>query len=820
MNLNWKKILTQMGIIALFLVIAVGYSAPVLEGKTLLGHDVESWAYSAKEARDYNASHDAPTLWTNGMFGGMPTYQITMPRSNNVLGYVQDLLQQLPSSVFFVFLYLLCFYIALLCFGVNTWLALVGSFAFTFASYNFIIIAAGHATKVAAIAYMAPLIGSIYVAFRRNKFVGAALTTVFLSLAIRSNHVQILYYTLFILLFFGISEFIFSIKEKTLKPFFQSFGLLCVAAVLAIGMNATMLLTTYEYSQYTMRGKNNGLTLTQAGKQEGLDKDYITQWSYGVDESMTLLIPNFKGGASAGTLSADSETAKALQERGVRDIEQMMEQFRLPLYWGTQPFTAGPVYFGAIVMLLFVVGLFLVENRMKWWLVAAILLTLMLSWGRNFMPLTEFFINYIPMYNKFRTVSMTLVATGFCVALIAILALKSLFDKNIETPTKRRAIIISGGIVGGICLIFALFPSLAGDFTSPSDARQFQGDYAFLAQTVAADRAAMLSSDAWRSLIFVALGVATLMIYLYGKLQARWAYALLAVLVVSDMYPVCRRYFNDENFEKKNINRLKQPSAADRFILADKDYFRVLDASVDIFNDAAPAYFHKNIGGYHAAKLRRYQEIIDVYLAKEIQQTLAQAQTTTDIVARLQHADILNMLNMRYLIYNPDAQPITNPYANGAAWMVDSCAMVQNADEEMLALKAVDLKRVAVVDEHSAANLPAIERDSTAQIALTSYEPNRLIYNTSSQKPQIAVFSEIFYDKGWNAYIDGAQADYFRANYLLRAMVVPAGNHEIVFCFEPKSFSIGNAIATTCSALLVAMLLLIAALKIRTLAKK
>ncbi len=815
MKLNWKKILTQVGIIALFLVIAIGYCSPVLEGKTLLGHDVESWAYSAKEARDYNASHDEPTLWTNSMFGGMPTYQITMPRSNNVLGFVQDFLQQLPSSVFFVFLYLLCFYIALLCFGVNTWLAVIGSFAFTFASYNFIIIAAGHATKVATIAYMAPLIGSIYVAFRRNKFVGAALTTVFLSLAIRSNHVQILYYTLFILLFFGISEFIFNLKEKTLKTFFQSFGLLCAAAVLAIGMNATMLLTTYEYSQYTMRGKNNGLTLTQAGKQEGLDKDYITQWSYGIDESMTLLIPNFKGGASAGTLSADSETAKALKERGVRDIEQMMKQFRLPLYWGTQPFTAGPVYFGAIVMLLFVVGLFLVENRMKWWLIATILLTLMLSWGRNFMPLTEFFIDYIPMYNKFRTVSMTLVATGFCMALMAILALKSLFDKNIKKQTKQRALIIAASVTGGICLIFALFPSLAGDFVAPSDAQQFQGDYAFLAQTVATDRAAMLSSDAWRSLIFIALTVATLMIYLHGKLQSQWTYALLAVLVVSDMYPVCRRYFNDDNFARKNINRLKQPSPADKFILADKDYFRVLDASVDFFNDASPAYFHKNIGGYHAAKLRRYQELIDVYLAKEIQQTLAQAQTTNDIVERLQHADILNMLNMRYLIYNPDAQPITNPYANGAAWMVDSCAMVQNADEEMLALKAFDLKRVAVVDKHSVVNLPAIERDSIAQIALTSYEPNKLTYNTSAQMPQIAVFSEIFYDKGWNAYIDGEKSDYFRANYLLRAMVVPAGNHEIMFRFEPKSFSIGNAIATTCSALLVAMLLLIAFLGIR-----
>lgn len=803
----WKKILTQIGIIAVFLVIAFVYCSPVLEGKTLLGHDGESWVYSAKEARDYNDTHDEPTLWTNSMFGGMPTYQITMPKSYNFLGWLQDFIQQLPTSVFLIFLYLICFYIALLCFGANRWLAAIGSLAFTFASYNFIIIAAGHATKVVAIAYMAPLIGSIYMAFRRNKFTGALLTTLFLSLAIRSNHVQILYYTLFILLFFGISEFVYSIKEKQIKSFFQTFGLLCAAAIIAIGMNATMLLTTYEYSKHTMRGESNGLTITNAGEQHGLDKNYITQWSYGIDETMTLLIPNFKGGASMGTLSAKSETAKELQARGVRDIEQTMQQFRLPLYWGDQPFTAGPVYFGAIVLFLFVVGIIILDNRIKWWLIATIILTLMLSWGRNFMPLTDFFIDYIPMYNKFRTVSMTLVATGFCVALMAILAVKELMGNNLDKKRKTKALIVAGSLVGGICLVFALVPTLAGSFTSSADA-QLQGDYGFLRETLRADRAKMLQTDAFRSLIFVVLSFVLFFLLVSEKIKNNLLYPLLGILLVVDMYPVCRRYFNDNNFEFKNINNLKKPSVADNFILEDKDYFRVLDASVDIFNDASPAYFHKNIGGYHAAKLRRYQEVIDVHLAKEISQTLSGASTIGDIIANLKEANVLNMLNMRYLIYNANAQPIKNPYANGAVWLVDDYTMVNNADEEMLALGKTDLKHTLVVDKSSVAQLPDIKPDSTARIHLKSYEPNKLVYQSTAATEQIAVFSEIFYDKGWNVFVDGKKSEYFRADYLLRAMIIPAGNHEIIFRFEPKSFSIGNNIAIASSALFIILLVI------------
>ena len=483
-----------------------------------------------------------------------------------------------------------------------------------------------------------------------------------------------------------------------------------------------------------------------------------------------------------------------------------MQQFKLPLYWGNQPFTAGPVYFGAIVIFLFVVGTILLNNRIKWWLISAIILTLLLSWGRNFMPLTEFFIDYIPMYNKFRTVSMTLVATGFCVALISILALKELLSNEVNKERKQKSLIIAASITGGICLLFTLIPTIAGDFISPLDKSQFQGEYAFLQETLTLDRANMLKNDAFRSFTFIILVFAVLYFYSLGKIKNRVLYTLLAVLIMADMLPICLRYFNHENFEYKNINNLKKPSVADKYILKDNEYFRVLDATVDIFNDASPAYFHKNIGGYHAAKLRRYQEIVDVYLAKEIQGTLANATTINDIVDNLKQMNILNMLNMRYLIYNKDAQPIFNPHANGAAWIVDNYKVVANADEEMLALGVENLKTTAIIDEKSAQKLSKITIDSTAKINIEIYEPNKLIYKSEALTEQIAVFSEIFYDKGWNVYIDGEKAEYFRANYLLRAMVIPAGSHEIIFKFEPQSFKIGNNIAKASSILLIILL--------------
>jgi len=801
------KSFPHIAAILLFICISFMYFTPVLEGKQLIGHDIESWMCDAKETVDYNATHDNATLWTNSLFGGMPTYQISMTQPYNVLQYVEKAIQTFPSPIYNLMLYLIGFYILLLAFKVNPWLAIVGAIAFAFASYNFIIIVAGHNSKAITIAYMAPLIGSVFMAFRSKKLVGSLLTAFFLSLAIRANHVQILYYTLIILLILAIVEFIYSIKDKEIAAFFKTVGMLIAAAVIAVGMNATSLLTTYEYGKYTMRGESNGLTVDTQNSQHGLNKDYITQWSYGVDETMTLLIPNFKGGASGGTLTTDSETGKKLKSFNVPNVDKMLKDMQLPLYWGAQPFTSGPVYIGAIICFLFVLGFFLVDKRTKWWLLPAIALTLMLSWGKNFMWLTDIFIDYVPMYNKFRTVSMTLVATGFGITLMAILALKEVFNVKIDKKKLIRSVAISTGIVGGIAVIFAAIPSLSGNFISASDA-QFQGDYSFLKETLPADRAALLRSDALRSLMFVLMAAGLIWLYAKNLLKQNVAYVFLAVLFLADLAPIAKRYLNNDNFQRKRkIETFIKPSVADNFILQDKSQFRVLDATVNIFNDATPSYFHKNIGGYHAAKLRRYQELINMQIEKEMGQLFATfgRATSPDIINNtLDSLGVLNMLNMKYLIYNKEAAPLLNQHANGNVWFVRNIRVAADANEEMKLVGEINTKTEVVVDKSFAAQLTAIQNpDSAARIALVKYEPNHLTYSYSSGTDQVAVFSEIYYDKGWNAYINGVEVPYIRVNYLLRAMNLKAGTYEIEFRFEPKAYSLGNTIALISSIILI-----------------
>ena len=792
--------------IVIFLCISFAYFTPMFDGQVLIAHDTQGWRQMAQETIEYNENNDDITLWTNSMFGGMPVYQITMDAPFNLIKYVEKVLTQVPRPAFFIFLYLLCFYICALTLRMKPWLAIVASIAFTFASYNFIIIAAGHNTKAIAIAYMAPLIGSIFLSFKGKRLLGILLTTLFLSLMIRANHVQIIYYTLIILLFFAIIEFIYSLKDKELKPFFKTSVALLIAVVVAVGMNATSLITTYEYSQYTMRGKSNGLTSDTNSSQEGLNRDYITQWSYGIDETMTILIPNFKGGASGGTLPADSETGKKLKSFGVSNVDKMMNDMRLPLYWGTQPFTSGPVYFGAIICLLFVLGLFIVDRRVLWWAIPAIILTLMLSWGRNFMWLTDIFIDYVPIYNKFRTVSMTLVATGFVMALIAVLALKKIFDPETDKKKLIRPLTISTAIVGGIALIFALFPSLAGNFTATSDA-QLQGDYAFLKETLPLDRKAMLQSDAWRSLAFVLLTAALVFVYIKNYLRDKIVYALFAVLLLVDMAPVAKRYLNDNNFEqKRKAQNVNVPTTADKLILEDTSNYRVLNTAVNIFNDASPSYFHKNIGGYHAAKLRRYQELINMQIDGEIKELFGAFQTNSidNVENTMQQLGVLNMLNMKYVIYNKDAAPLINPYANGSAWFVQNIRIAEDANEEMFLTGEIDTKMELVIDKAFADDLTLITNaDSLATIELVSYKPNKLLYHIETATDQTAIFSEIHYDKGWNAYINGEKVPYVRANYLLRAMQLKAGSYELEFRFEPKSYTIGNIISLISSIIFV-----------------
>lgn len=812
-----QKITPHLIAVSLFIIISFIYMKPVLEGKQLLGHDSESWMCMAKETLDYNEKHDDVTLWTNSMFGGMPAYMITMQQPNNLIKYVEDVLKVFPITVFFLILYFIGFYILMLNFKVNPWLAIVGSIAFTFASYNLIIIAAGHNTKAIAIAYMAPILGSIYLTFRQNKVAGSILTAFFLSLGIRANHIQILYYALIIVLFFGVVELIYSIREKQVKSFLQSAGLALAAALLAVGMNATSLLTTNEYTKYTMRGESNGLSIDTQSSQEGLNRDYITQWSYGVDETMTLLIPNYMGGASSSKLGEDSHTAERIAETfGRGNIEKIMDGLRFSTYWGTQPGTSGPVYLGAIVMLLFVFGLFVLDKRLLWWLVPMIILTVMLSWGKNFQWLTDIFIDYVPLYNKFRTVSMTLVAAGFGITLIAMLALKEVLNPQADKKKFVKPLLVSTAITGGISLLFALIPSLAGNFSSEMDAHiasqfsnAYQADFSFLTETLPADRKAMLQGDAFRSLLFIAVAAALIWFYLKDKLKQNLVIGAMGVLMLVDLVPVAKRYLNDENFgRKRNISNLIKPTEADKFIMQDKSEFRVLNLTVNIFNDASPSYFHKNIGGYHAAKLRRYQELINLHLTNEIQQFYT-VRSYEQFDSLAQQLGVLNMLNMKYIIMDPNSQPLLNPYANGNAWFVNKIVEARNADEEMLLLGKINTKTELVIDKTVApAQLQAGTPAATDYIRLKSYKPNHLVYDFSAQTDQVAVFSEIFYDKGWHAYIKGEEVPYFRVNYLLRAMQLQAGNYQIEFRFEPKSYSMGNTIALISSLLLIACIAL------------
>ena len=829
-----KKAIPHIIAIVSFLIITFAYLSPVFSGKDIFGGDTQSYVGMAHEANTYNATHDEQTLWTGSMFSGMPTYQICMKDDSSIISMLDDTLRLLPGPVYKVFLYLVGFYILLIAFGLSPYLAIAGSIAFSFGSYNLIILVAGHNTKAIAIAYMAPIIASIYLGFKKEKpYLGATLLALFLGLGIYANHIQIIYYTLFIAIILGISEIVFAIKEKTIKKFLISFGFLCLGAVLAIGLNATRLLTTAEYSKYTMRGDSNGLTLIESGNKHGLDIDYITAWSYGIDETLTLLIPDFKGGSSATYLDADSHTAQKMgQLTGFRDtgkdlsstdkerlsrtnnpknLAELMYIQPMPTYWGTQPFTSGPVYAGAIVCFLFIVGCIIVPNRQRYWLIAATILGILLSWGHNFMPFTEFFVNYVPLYDKFRTVSMTLTISCLCMAILAFLAIKELMDENVDTKKKLKSLYIGAGITGGLCLIFALIPSLAGDFSASSD-NSYGSTYSFLTQTLPLDRMGMLGADALRSFIFIALAFALLFFYVKGKVKTIVASIALIILCAADMIPVAHRYLNERSFVKKEVtNKPFSASDADKYILADKtEDFRVLNLTVDIFNSSAPSYFHKNVGGYSAVKLRRYQELIEVHLSKEIRNftySLKTISTLAEAEEAFKQTPVLNMLNTKYVIYAPQAMPIVNPYKMGNAWLVDNVNLVNSADEEMLSLGLDSLANTVIVDK-STENAPADKKYNSAngKIELINYEPNVMTYKFSSTEDQLAVFSEIYYPDGWNAYINGEKATYFRANYLLRAMNLKAGDYTIEFRFEPKSYDIGKILSIICSILLTTAL--------------
>lgn len=783
--------------IAIFLALNFIYFSPILEGKTIQQDDVENIKDGFTEIRKYKEETGRYALWSNAMFSGMPTYLMWLGYPANVAGHLLDAYNKiLPNPVGTVFLYLIGFFILLRSMGMNVWLSIMGSIAFAFSSYNFIIISAGHTNKAIVIGLFAPTIAGLLMAYRGKYLAGGVIAALALALQIRANHYQMSYYLAIAILIYVIVELIYSIKEKTLANYFKASIAMLAAVIIAVGINLTPLMLIEEYSHYTIRGKSE-LTLSQDINKNGLSKDYAFEYSYGINESLSFLVPNVLGGSSAGELSKDSETFKYLQKGGVPNASQIIKQ--LPLYWGEQSFTAGPVYFGAIVMFLFVFGLFLVKGKYKWWIFASFVLTVMLSWGKHFESLSYLFFDYVPMYNKFRAVSSILTVTSLLIPLLAAMAIKEMLDNKVTKEETFKALRNSFIITGGLAFVLAVIPSLVGSFVNEAKDQQLFGQaYKQIIDSIAADRANMLRSDAFRSFFFIFLAAALIFAYTKNKVKANVLVIAIAALILVDMWAVDKRYMNNDKFVKKSKKTevVATPDATDQQILQDKDlYYRVYNLTVNPFTDASTSKFHKSIGGYHAAKMKRYQELIEYHISKG-------------------NMNVLNMLNTKYLIGSDpqSGQKIVqlNDQACGNAWFVNEIKYVANADSEMTALTNFNPKATAIIDERFKETLTGlnISTDSSANIRLTKYSPDTLNYESNSSVDGFVVFSDIYYDKGWNAYIDGEKVPHVRVNYLLRGMKIPAGKHAIEFRFEPEKYYLGEKVSLASSVILVLMVLL------------
>ncbi len=783
--------------IAIFLALNFIYFSPVLEGKTIQQDDVENIKDGFSEIREYKKETGRYALWSNAMFSGMPTYLMWLGYPANVAGHILDAYSRiLPNPIGTVFLYLIGFFILLRSMGMNVWLSIMGSIAFAFSSYNFIIISAGHTNKAIVIGLFAPTIAGVLMAYRGKYLAGGVITALALAMQIRANHYQMSYYLALAILIYVIVELVYSLKDKTISNYIKASIAMIAAVIIAVGINLTPLMLIEEYSHYTIRGKSE-LTLSKDINKDGLSKDYAFEYSYGINESLSFLIPNVLGGSSAGELSKESETFKYLQKGGVPNATQIIKQ--LPLYWGEQAFTAGPVYFGAIVMFLFIFGLFLVKGKYKWWIFVSFLLTIMLSWGKHFESLSFLFFDYVPMYNKFRAVSSILTVTSLLIPLLAALAIKEMLEEKVTKDETFKALRNSFIITGGLTFILAVAPSLVGSFVNEAKDQQVFGQaYKQIIDSIAQDRSNMLRSDAFRSFFFIFLAAALIFAYIKNKVKANVLVIAIAALILVDMWSVDKRYLNNDKFVKKSkkVETERLPDATDQQILQDKDlYYRVYNLTVNPFTDASTSKFHKSIGGYHAAKMKRYQELIEYHISKG-------------------NMSVLNMLNTKYLIGQDQqsGQKIIqlNEQACGNAWYVSEVKYVANADSEITALTNFNAKTTAIVDERFKESLTGLNvvADSSANIRLTKYSPDTLSYESNASAEGFVVFSDIYYEKGWNAYVDGEKMPHVRVNYVLRGMKVPAGKHAIEFRFEPEKYYLGEKVSLASSVVLVLLVLL------------
>ena len=810
---TWKKCLPDVVAVVLFAVISFVYFMPAdIDGRILYRHDSAAGRGAGQEMLQYQKQTGEQTRWTNALFSGMPTYQLAPSyNSTAVLNKAETAYHLwLPENVWYVFVYLLGFYILLRAFNFRDYMAALGAVIWAFSSYFFIIIAAGHLWKVMALAYLPPMIGGLVLAYRGKYLWGFLVTAIFSAFEVNANHIQMTYYYLFIILFMVIAWLVDALRKHEMARFCKATLTAVAAALVGICINISNLYHTYQYSQESMRGKSELVKKNSANQTgSGLDRDYITQWSYGIDETMTLLVPNAKGGASVPLSQSATAMAKADPQ-----IEQQIPQLYngLTQYFGTQPGTSGPVYVGAFVLFLFILGLFLVKGPMKWALLTATVLSVLLSWGRNFMGLTNLFLDYVPMYAKFRTVASILVIAEFTIPLLAMMMLKKINDEPeiLTDKHNRKFLIASLVLTAGVAAMVALAPSLMGPFVTEQEHQMLSGIQGMppellsaIFNNLTAMREAMVSADAWRSAGIIIIGAAILLLYSKKRLSSRFMVGAVALLCLIDMWQVNKRYLYDDMFVEKSVREVpQQMSATDQIILRDKalDY-RVLNLASNTFNENETSFYHKSIGGYHPAKLRRYQEMIDAYIEPEMQHmmpAIAQAAGDMTKVNGDSVFPVLNMLNTKYFIVglqNGQTVPVQNPYANGNAWFVDKISYVDNANEEIDAVGKLNLRHEAVADKKFEVQLgKATPETSTDLITLKAYEPNHLVYNVTSKNGGIIVFSEVYYP-GWTATVDGQQAELGRANYILRALNVKPGKHEVVLDFHPASLRKTEGIA-------------------------
>jgi len=874
MNFNYKNYIPHAAAVVIFAIITLIYFKPLLGGKELRQDDISRHKGMSKEIADYrNVNHSEP-LWTNSMFGGMPAYQISTLYPGNWIGKLDNAFKLfIPLPAGYLFLYCLGFFILLLCFEVNPWLSLIGGTAYGLSSYFLIILEAGHNSKANALGYLPALIGGVVLLFRGKHWLGLALTTLFTAMELNCNHVQISYYGYILLAFIIAGYFIQAVKQKQFGNFFKAFAFFLIASMIGALPNAGNLLTTNEYGKYSTRGKSeltinynsirsarsnaisldgkpqsagvNQALVNAAVKEEhqknttsGLDKDYATNWSYGIGETFTILIPDFKGGASAAIGNADPNVLKKVNA----DYRQQVASSNA--YFGDQPFTSGPVYIGAIIVFLALLGMFVIKNPIKWPIFLGTLLTIALAWGNNFMALTDFFMDHVPGYNKFRAVSMLMVIPELTFPLLAVLAVNELLKyKNWGEKVRlsllkkeislKKLVIISTSVVGGFCLLSYLMPDMFNTFHAQNEEEQLISEYvragygteeqvrtdiAQLLPQIEVARKAIFKADAIRSLIFILLSFGALYLYFTNKLKRELLFVALGLFILIDLWSVDTRYLNEKSFvtKEQNLQSLVSKTAADDEILKDPDpNYRVLNLTTNTFNDASTSYYHKSIGGYHGAKLKKYAELIDFHIDEEISffyKNINKAAGNDSLLQELlSRLHVINMLNTKYFIIpagggeeGRSAIPFKNPQAYGNAWFIKSLRTVQDADSEIVGLYYINPKIQAILKEKYKSELGLKNNYSGAgSIKLTSYQPNHLVYESESNEEQFAVFSEIYYPKGWNAYIDGQLKPHANVNYVLRGLNIPTGKHKIEFKFEPETYKTGNTIAMIGSILLL-----------------